>query len=363
MREYLLVLLLSAGVTYLGAGGCRSLALRTGAVAHVRERDVHARPVPYFGGVAMLIGAIAATVLAGVLPFLGRHPVVGDDARTILIAGAVLCLIGAIDDVIDLPALAKLAGQVLAAGIVVAGGVRLFWIPLPNSIIAVDPISSVLLTLLFITICVNAINFVDGLDGLAAGVVGIGAAATFAYTYLLAYEQELVRATTASLISISIAGVCLGFLPHNYHRARMFMGDSGSMLLGLMLASTMVSLTGQIDPGAIVARGGGLLPAYLPIILPAAVLAIPLLDVVLAYLRRTLRGRWWFAADNEHLHHKLLRLGHSHAGSVWLLYGWSAVISFGTIAIGLSNRILWTCVAVLICLAVLSYLTFVRRRT
>ena len=343
MREYLLVLLTATSVTYLLTGLSRKVALHLGAVARVRDRDVHSRPIPYFGGVAMLGGVAAAFLLAAQLPFLGRHALVTHDAWAILMAGAVICAVGVLDDVFDLSAMAKTAGQVLAAGIVVSLGVRMYWIPLPNSIIALDAASSTLITVFVVFLCANAINFVDGLDGLASGVVAIGALAFFAYTYLLAYEQELVRATTASLVTVTIAGVCLGFLPHNFSPAKIFMGDSGALLLGLLMAASTISLTGQIDSSALTATGGDLVPAYLPIVLPIAIMAVPFLDLVLAYIRRTMAGNWWFVADKQHLHHRLLQRGHSPVRAVLLMYLWSAVMSFGVIAIGLSQR--WLAVA------------------
>lgn len=335
MREYLLVALLAASATYLLSGLARQLAMRTGAVAKVRDRDVHVTPVPYFGGVAMLGGVALAFLMAQQLPFLGRHATVGRDAWVVFIAGVVICLIGVLDDLLDLPAAAKFGGQCLAAGIVVVGGVRIYWIPLPDSILALDDSMSIVLTAFFILVCTNAVNFVDGLDGLAAGVVAIGASAFFAYAYLLAYEQELVRATTASLITVVICGICIGFLPHNFHRARMFMGDSGAMLLGLLMAASTVSLTGQLDPSTLKTGGGDLLPAILPIILPFAIMFLPLLDLLLAYVRRTIAGNWWYVADKQHIHHQLLERGHSHRGAVTLMYLWTALVSYGVIGFGL----------------------------
>lgn len=348
MREYLLVGLTAFVTTYLLAGACRRMAVLTGAVAQPRERDVHAVPIPYFGGIAMLGGVGAAFLLGAQLPFLGRHAVVTHDSATIMVAGAVICAVGVLDDMLDLPALAKTAGQVLAAGIVVLNGVRMFWIALPNRIIVLDTASSILVTVIFIFLCVNAINFVDGLDGLASGVVAVGSLAFFSYTYVLAHEQDLVLATTSSLVTVVVAGVCLGFLPHNFFPARMFMGDSGSMLLGLMMSASTLSLTGQIDSAALSAHGGGLLPSYLPIILPVAIMALPLLDLVLAYARRTMAGTWWFVADKKHLHHRLLQLGHSQVHACLIMYLWTAIIAFGAVGVGLSPH--WYSVAVVVVL-------------
>ena len=256
MREYLLVLLVAAAVTFLASGVCRRIALRTGALAQVRDRDVHTVAMPYFGGVAMFFGVLAAIVLAWQLPFLGRQVLVQQDSLAVLIAAAVICAVGVLDDLYDLSALTKFAGQVLAAGIVVALGVRMLWIPLPGQLVSLDFGASVAITVFFIVLCSNAVNFVDGLDGLATGVVGIGACAFFAYSYVLIVTQDLTRATTSSLITVAIAGACLGFLPHNFFPARMFMGDSGAMLLGLLLATSTISLTGQLDPSQLDRRPG-----------------------------------------------------------------------------------------------------------
>ncbi|AQP44543.1 MraY family glycosyltransferase [Tessaracoccus flavus] len=334
MREYLLVFLVAAGVTYLLAGIFRSLAVRTGALAPVRNRDVHTHPIPYFGGIAMFGGLAVAFLLALQMPFLGRYTAVEHDAYAVLWAGLVICVVGVLDDKYDLPALVKLGGQVLAAGVAVLQGVRIYWIPLPDRIVALDDSLSILVTVLFIAICVNAVNFVDGLDGLAGGIVAIGSGAFFSYTYVLAYEQELARATTASLITVATCGIAVGFLGHNLHPAKMFMGDSGAMLLGLLMAMSAVSFTGQLDPSAI-AAGGAFLPAILPILLPVAALALPFLDLVLAWARRVWAGQHPFAADKLHLHHRLLARGHSHWGAVLLMYGWTAVVSVGLVVIAL----------------------------
>ncbi|MDO5066314.1 MAG: MraY family glycosyltransferase [Propionibacteriaceae bacterium] len=338
MREYLLVLLVAAASTYLLAGLCRELAMRWGVLAQVRSRDVHSRPVPYFGGIAMLGGLGISMLLALQMPFLSRLATVGHDAAVVLVAGGVICLVGVLDDKYDLPALVKFGGQVLAAGIAVLGGVKIFWIPLPNAVISLDEATSILITVFFIAMCVNAVNFVDGLDGLAAGVVAIGAGAFFAYSYVLAYEQELSRATTASLLTAATVGVCLGFLGHNFQPARMFMGDSGAMLLGLLMAMSAISFTGQVDPSALSDTPGDVWPAVLPILLPFATLFLPMADLVLAYIRRTARGQHWFVPDKQHLHHRLMARGHSHRGAVVILYAWTFAISGGLVCTVLLNH-------------------------
>ncbi|NLT30588.1 MAG: undecaprenyl/decaprenyl-phosphate alpha-N-acetylglucosaminyl 1-phosphate transferase, partial [Propionibacterium sp.] len=316
-----------------------------------RDRDVHVVPIPYFGGIAMLAGVTAAVVVAMQLSFLGRSELVRHDVGSVLLAATVICLVGVLDDIFELGALTKMAGQVLAAALVAQGGVRMLWIPLHDRIIALDTAASIAITVFFIVLCTNAVNFIDGLDGLAAGVVGIGALAFFTYCYVLTIEQDLMRATTSSLITVAIAGVCLGFLPHNFFPARMFMGDSGSMLLGFLLATSTISLTGQIDPSSLTTNAGDLIPAYLPLALPLAVLALPLLDLTLAWIRRANAGRWWFVPDKQHLHHRLIDRGHSHPRAVLIMYWWSALISFGTITFGLTGS--WIVVAAVVLLAAL----------
>lgn len=356
MREYVLVLLIALAATYLSAPMCRSVALRLGAVAMVRDRDVHVRPVPYFGGVAMLIGVTVAFFSALHLPFLGRHSSVTSDALAILGAAAVISVVGVVDDLIDLPAIAKTAGQVLAAGVAVLGGVTVLWIPLPGRLLSLDQGTGIAVTVIVIFVCANAINFVDGLDGLAAGVVAIGSLAFAAYAYILTVEHDLVRATTASLVTVVAAGVCLGFLGHNFFPAKMFMGDAGAMLLGVLLATSTVSLSGQLDPAALTGTGG-LLAAYLPIILPLAVLALPVLDLVLAYVRRTMAGTWFFRPDKKHLHHRLQQLGHSQTHAVLLMYLWTLLISFGAILIGFMGDNWWIAIVVVALLVVAAVLT------
>ena len=173
MREYLLVLLVATAATYLFAAVCRQLALRWNAVAKVRARDVHTSPKPYFGGLAMFVGLVVCLILAVNMPFLSRFATVGHDALMVLLASGLICAVGLVDDVVELSPVVKFGGQVLAAGAAVLGGVRIYWIPLPNAVLALDDASSILITVIFIAVCANAVNFVDGLDGLAAGLVSV----------------------------------------------------------------------------------------------------------------------------------------------------------------------------------------------
>jgi UDP-GlcNAc:undecaprenyl-phosphate GlcNAc-1-phosphate transferase len=179
---------------------------------------------------------------------------------------------------------------------------------------------------MIVLITINAVNFIDGLDGLAAGIVAISGAAFFAFAYLLAVVYGFSRAGAPSLITAVIIGVCIGFLPHNAHPAKIFMGDSGSMFLGLLLAASAITLTGQIDPNAISAEKLG--PTLLPLMLPFAVLAIPLIDLFSAIFRRLRAGQSPFSSDKEHMHHRILRAGNSHLRTSIIMYLWTATIAF-----------------------------------
>jgi UDP-GlcNAc:undecaprenyl-phosphate/decaprenyl-phosphate GlcNAc-1-phosphate transferase len=333
VREYLLTLFVAAGVTYLLTGVVRSFAVRAGAVAQVRDRDVHAIPTPRLGGMAMFAGLCAALLVASQLPFMRAVYQQSDDAAAVLTACGLICILGIIDDRWGMDALTKLAGQILAAGVMVLQGIQLIWLPVPGLVtLSLDPTSGAILTVLVVVVTINAVNFVDGLDGLAAGMVAIGALAFFGYSYWLWVKNGLERADAPTLFTAVLAGMCLGFLPHNFHPARIFMGDSGSMLIGLLLAASSISLTGRLDPGAVDRQG--LVPALLPLVLPFMVLAVPLVDLLMAVIRRTRAGRSPFSADKEHLHHRLLEIGHSQRRAVLIMYFWSALIAFGAVLIG-----------------------------
>ena len=336
MREYLTVFLVAATTTYLLGVFAREVALRTGAVAKVRDRDVHAVPIPYFGGVAMLGGLTAAYLVGARLPFLSQesHGSVFRDAAVVLVAGAMVCLLGVVDVLIELDALTKLGGQLLVAGVLVYNDVYFYYFQLPGGgQLSPDPTQMQLLSVIIVVATINAVNFVDGLDGLASGVVGIGAVAFFLFSYTLAYVNDETRAITAALLCAALAGACAGFLPHNFFPARLFMGDSGSMLLGLVLAASALTLTGQF-PDALVTEGAGaadasLLPTLLPIVLPISILIVPFADLLLAVIRRTRAGRSPFAPDKQHLHHRLLEIGHTQRRAVLIMYLWAGLIAFG----------------------------------
>jgi UDP-GlcNAc:undecaprenyl-phosphate GlcNAc-1-phosphate transferase len=351
VREYILVFLVAAVVTYLLTVVAREIALRTGAVARVRDRDVHDEPIPYLGGLAMLGGLVAAYLVARQLPFLSdSNPFVFHDAGIVIIAGALICAVGVLDDLFELDALTKLGGQVLAAAFLVGNQIQfLYFTWRDGSQYSIDNAQLAILTGFLVVATVNAVNFVDGLDGLAAGVVAIGALSFFLFCYQLTRINGLDRATTAALLSAALAGACIGFLVHNFHPARLFMGDSGSMLIGLVLSASAVTLSGQFSPEELSSGStttSTLLPTLLPVLLPISILVVPLLDLSLAVVRRTRAGRSPFAPDKQHLHHRLLEIGHSQRRAVLIMWMWAALVSLGTVLASLyTGPVVWVFIA------------------
>lgn len=337
MREYALVFTVAAAVTYLLTPLVRRLAVAFGAMAAPRDRDVHTIPTPRMGGVAMYAGIAAGMLVARNLPALQAAFTV-PDAWTVLLAGGLICLLGVLDDRWGLDALTKLAGQTACAGVMTLLGVQLLWLFVPGSTLttySLLPQIGVPLTILLALATVNATNFVDGLDGLAAGVMAIASLALFVFTYHLSVVQDVARAAPPTLITAVLAGACVGFLPHNFHPARIFMGDSGSMLIGLMLTGATTSAIGQVDFSG--ARGISGLPFLVPVLIPLAVVLVPFVDLLLAVIRRTRAGRSPFAPDKAHLHHRLLEIGHSHRRAVLVMYLWSAIVAFGAVGFSLTG--------------------------
>ncbi|MGB8652825.1 MAG: MraY family glycosyltransferase [Mycobacteriales bacterium] len=339
MREYLLVLCVAAGVTWLLTPLARRLAIRIGAMATPRDRDVHAIPTPRLGGLAMYGGICAAFLVAHSLPALSAI-FKYSDVQAVVIAGGVITLLGFVDDRWQLDAVTKLAGQTVAAGVMILLGLQLLTVTFPGVGAIILGTWGVPLTVVLVLLTVNAVNFIDGLDGLLAGVGAIAALALFAFSYSLSsgrvtfgVAQERISAPT--LIAVVLAGACLGFLPHNFNPARIFMGDSGSMLIGLMLSASVTSLTGQFNYSNLPAKAA--FPVLLPVLLPLAVLAVPFVDLLLAVVRRTRAGRSPFSPDKMHLHHRLLEIGHSHSRAVLIMYFWTALLAFSGVAVSLAG--------------------------
>ncbi len=336
--EYFLTLLVTAAVTYLLTPVVRKLAIKIKAVPATRDRDVHAEPIPRMGGLAMYFGVAAGLIVATELvPF--RTVIAGSGlVKGLLLAGGLIVVVGIMDDKYDLNSIAKLAGQIAAAGVLVANGALLSTFPLPKEgVFDLTHNEGVVLTIVLIVATINAVNFIDGLDGLAAGIVCIAALSFFFYYY------SLTRVTTPrlaipveavpALAAILLVGACIGFLPHNFYPARIFMGDTGSMLLGLLLAYIPISAISQLDPTDL-SHSANRYAEILPFLLPAAVMVIPYTDLLRAVVRRTRAGLSPLAPDRKHLHHRMLDIGHSHRSSVLILYAWA--ILFASAVVGLS---------------------------
>jgi UDP-GlcNAc:undecaprenyl-phosphate GlcNAc-1-phosphate transferase len=344
IREYLLTGLTAAVITFLLTGPVRVLAVRLGAVAWPRGRDVHSTPTPRWGGLAMLGGVLGGVLLAYQLPALRLAFGYSDEVVGALVAAVVLGIVGVLDDRFELDAITKLAGQTTAAGLLVLAGVQwlAFWIPwggsgtgVTGSFLILGQEQGVLLTVVLTVALVNAMNFVDGLDGLAAGIGLIAATAMAVFTIgLVKVNGNDPGAYSPALLAVVLAGACLGFLPHNFNPARIFMGDSGSMLIGLMLAAATTSASERI-PVTDGTSATDVLALFAPILAGAAVAFVPVLDLLMAVVRRTRAGTSPFSPDKMHLHHRLLEIGHSHRRAVLLIYLWAGVLAYGAVALAL----------------------------
>jgi UDP-GlcNAc:undecaprenyl-phosphate GlcNAc-1-phosphate transferase len=330
VREYLICMFAAAFVTLIATPAVRALAIKANAMAEVRDRDVHDKPTPRWGGLAMFIGVAVGVLLASRLPLMSSVFDTNQTAIGVLAAAAILVILGLIDDKWPLDAPVKLTVQVFAAGVMAFNGVVISWLPLGSTIV-LDPTVGVLFTVFLVLVAVNAVNFVDGLDGLAAGVVGIAAFSFFLYAYTLSVVEGYLRATLPTLLSAIVVGVVIGFLPHNFYPARIFMGDTGSMMLGLILAAVSIMLIGQLDPAAIDSTAA--LPALLPVLLPVFVIGIPLADLLLAIFRRTKAGKNPFTPDKKHLHHLLLERGHTQGGAALIMYSTAAVFALPAVSV------------------------------
>ncbi|MEJ7649131.1 MAG: MraY family glycosyltransferase [Nakamurella sp.] len=341
VREYLLVVATSALVTYLVTGVVRVVARRLGAVTAIRDRDVHQLPTPRMGGVAVFIGVTAAFAVAYQLPELKQAFGNNTEIVGVLVAGAVICFVGVLDDRFDLDSLTKLAGQILAAGVLVYFGVQWtqIWLPIGGSsdgggfgtAVTLDQTQGLLVTVLITVVLTNAMNFIDGLDGLLAGVALISTVGMFVFSIHQYGDSLNPEATQSPLIAAALFGACLGFLPHNFYPARIFMGDSGSMFIGLAMSAAVISTSGKLDYSTFGPRSTIALLA--PLIVMLAVVFIPLLDFLMAVVRRTRKGKHPFTADKQHLHHRMLNIGHTHRQAVLVFYLWAAVLGGSAVSL------------------------------
>ncbi|HEY1330480.1 MAG TPA: MraY family glycosyltransferase [Actinomycetota bacterium] len=329
MGAYLGVFAVTAGVVVVATPLVRKLAIRVKAIDVPSERKIHTRPLPTMGGLAMLLGVTAGLVAAWFAPSLRPAFRFSSELQGAALAAVAIAIVGAVDDLRTLSAPAKVAGQVFAAGILILNGVALlvFWFP-SQGVISLGSDLAVPLTVLWVLIVVNAVNLIDGLDGLAAGIVAIAAAAFFVYAYRVpdVFGQPQ---STAAILSAVTAGAAVGFLPFNFSPAKILMGDTGSMLLGLLLAAATISGIGRTGQPT----GHDIAAFSIPVLIPVLVLVVPLVDVALAIVRRLRRGRAVFAPDKQHIHHQLREIGHSDRQAVLMMYLWSAVLAGCALAI------------------------------
>ncbi len=287
----------------------KNFAVKVGAVDIPKDdRRMHDHPIPRMGGLAIFISFLLTVILFADLT---------KQVQGILIGAVVIAVIGAIDDVIRLSAWAKLAGQLLAAVVAVMNGVEihLFTNPIIFSAIETIPLEglSLPITILWIVGVTNAVNLIDGLDGLACGVSTIASLTMFVVALL-------VSEGNVAVMLAALMGACLGFLPYNMNPAKIFMGDTGALLLGYVLATT--SVVGMFKFYAVVT-----------FLVPLMALALPLLDTVFAIVRRTLRGQSPFTPDRGHLHHRLIDMGFNQKQVVAIMYAITALLGLCAVVV------------------------------
>jgi len=327
----------------------RRLAVWLGAVDMPHDRKVHENPTPSLGGLAIFAGVILSLLLCkvvlgfssrisapeGMAVALSSYQLLG-----IILASSFVAVLGAVDDMRRLSPWTKLTGQIMASLVLVSFGVEISTVALPRGNLidlTASPILSILLTIIWMVAFTNIINLIDGLDGLAAGISLISAAAFFFYGSRVGADSNTLQ---AMLISAAVAGSCLGFLRYNFNPASIFMGDSGSMFLGFLLGA--ISIQGILKRTAVATL-------FTPII----ILAVPILDTGLAILRRARSGKPFHHADKEHIHHRLLYIGHSQRQAVLIIYLWSALLT--GIALALQFVTSRTVVYILLGVAVASF--------
>lgn len=343
MGPYFAIGLAAFAAAFILTPGVVLLSTRLGAIDRPNDRKVHANPTPTLGGTAIFCALMIALALAVLIPKFNGVYTRSSELVGIVAGAFIIFALGAVDDLKDLPAPVKLAGQVFASGILFLSGVKIRTILLPGNEVSIglsDDVS-VLVTVIWLVAMINAVNLIDGLDGLAAGIVAIASASFFVYTFQTAQTFGDSGAAApykiAPLVAIALVGATLGFLRFNFHPARIFMGDSGSMLLGLVLGGATISGVSN-SPVGLSPSNAEVFLAYFPLLIPMLVLAIPLMDAAFAIVRRARRRRNVFHADKEHLHHRLMDLGHGHRAAVLVMYVWSALAAGAALAFTFWDR-------------------------
>ncbi len=321
--SYVVVGLVAVIVSYLSCFPARRFAGRVGYVAAPDERRVHEQATPYGGGAALLVGFLVAMMVASSLSPLRSVFAGSSEPLGVVLAAVVIFVVGLVDDVREMSAPAKVAGQVLAATVLYFFGVTMFQfkIPLAGFVVLSSSLTP-LLTAIWVIGITNAVNLIDGLDGLAAGIVAIAAGALAVYGMRLVVLGDLSAHNIGPLLAVATCGACLGFLPHNFHRAKLFMGDAGALLIGLLMASATMVIGGRTPPVS-----GQTYFFFAPLFIPLFILGVPIADMAFAFVRRTANGTGFQTPDKDHVHHRLLRLGHGHRRTVVILWAWTALLS------------------------------------
>ena len=322
---YAVVFVVAFVVTAAATPLLRWAADRFGVMALPTDRAVHTTPIAYLGGAAMLVGFVATL---GVAWRSQRFDLMFDGSSTMLgvaVGAVVFCAVGTLDDVREVSAPAKTAGLVFGGSLMFLLGVQMlfFRFPFVDGLIVLGPDWAPLVSVLWVVGMANAVNLIDGLDGLATGIVAIAAGSFFLYGHKLAAIGVIGPENPSPLLALIVAGVCLGFLPFNFNPARIFMGDGGALMLGGLMAAATMLVGGQTSTPV----SGQVFFFFAPLFIPFFVMGVPIFDTVFAIARRARKGRRMSEADKDHLHHRLMRLGHGHRRSVVLLWGWTALLA------------------------------------
>ena len=319
---YLVVALVGALVTLVANRPARAISLRVGYTALPDDRKVHTRVTPYGGGGAMLIGFCVALLFAFLIPTLRNVITSSHEMIGVLLATGVIFVVGLVDDFRDMSAPAKVAGQFLAASILYFSGATMYQLKLPFAgFVVLGPSILPLITAIWVFALCNAVNLIDGLDGLAAGIVAIASGTLCVYGLRLETLGLLPATNVGPLIAALTCGICIGFLRDNFHPAKLFMGDAGALMLGVLMSASTMVIGGRTPPAS-----GVTFFFFAPLLIPVFILGVPLADAVWAFARRTASGQGFHTPDKNHIHHRLMRLGHGHSRTVIILWSWTALL-------------------------------------
>jgi UDP-GlcNAc:undecaprenyl-phosphate GlcNAc-1-phosphate transferase len=327
LGDYLVIGVVAALVTFAATPVAGWVARRRGWLVVPNERSVHTEPIPDVGGVAMLVGFLVAMATAWALDAFDPLFASNSEPRGVVIAVLVVFATGFIDDIVDIPPPAKVTGIVLGGLALVWFGVTMYYFRIPFfDVLFLSADWTPLVTILWLLGMTQAINLIDGLDGLAAGIVAIASGAFFLYANELESRGLLSQPNIGPLVGIITAGLCVGFLPHNFNPARIFMGDGGALLLGTLMAVSTSVVGGRADPNTQEFVGQTFF-FLAPLLIPLLILGVPILDTAFAIVRRASRRQALDEADKGHLHHRLMTMGHGHRRAVVILWAWTALLS------------------------------------